>query len=105
MKGSHVSSARHGYDEQMNEPSYQDADVAHLAAALSRWGLGTPARLFLEAGHPVTFLGGQLLWLAQPALSLFFPWQRIRQAAQLLEEPEKVAGLLAHLEAAEGSNP
>lgn len=90
--------------DKMNEPPYHDADIVHLAATLQRWGLGTPARIFLEAGHPATFLGGQLLWLAQPALSLFVPWRRIRQTAQLLEEPEKVASLVAHLEAGEVSN-
>jgi hypothetical protein len=55
--------------------------------------------IFLEAGHPLTFLGGQLLWVAQPALSLFMPANVVAEAAQLLEEPESVKALAAKLEA------
>jgi hypothetical protein len=61
-------------------------------------GLRLPLLLMLEAGRPLAFLGGQFLWIAQPALSLILPGQWIQQTAQLLEEPEAVAALIARLE-------
>lgn len=83
----------------MDDLPVKNAFVDQVAAALSRRGLQTPALIFLEAGHPLTFLGGQLLWVAQPALSLFMPANVVAEAAQLLEEPESVKALAAKLEA------
>ena len=74
--------------------------IEQVAAFVEARGLRLPTLLALEAGRPLTFLGGQLLWIAQPALSLFMPGQWIQQAAQLLEEPEAVAALVARLEEA-----
>ena len=83
----------------MDDLPVQNAFVDQVAAALSRRGLQTPALIFLEAGHPITFLGGQLLWVAQPALSLFMAAKDVANMAQLLEEPEAVKALAASLEA------
>ena len=83
----------------MDDLPVENAFVDQVAAALHRRGLQTPALIFLEAGHPVTFLGGQLLWVAQPALSLFMPANVIGQMAQLLEEPSAVEALTAQLKA------
>lgn len=84
--------------KEMNELPVKDAFVDQVATTVCRWGLQMPVRIFLEAGHPVTFLGGQLLWLAQPALSLVISSQIVRQAAYLLEEPETIQALIAKLE-------
>ena len=73
-----------------------------LSKTLCRYGLRMPALVALEAGRPLAFLGGQLLWVAQPALSLFFPDQALRQVAQVLEEPTAVEALVARLETGEG---
>ncbi len=78
-----------------------DSFIDHAAASIQQYGLQTAAILFLEAGHPLTFLGGQLLWIAQPVLSLFIASDRLRQAAALLEEPAAVAALVTKLEADE----
>lgn len=77
-----------------------DEWIAQLADGLQRRGWRLPALVALEAGRPLAFLGGQFLWVAQPALSLFLPGDAIRRTAQLLEDPEAVAALLARLETA-----
>ncbi len=90
----------------MNQESPEQAATDHetfidqVAAAFCRRGLRLPALIALEAGQPLAFLGGQLLWLAQPALSLFVADTTVRQAAQLLENPAAVAALVHRLEEA-----
>ena len=69
-----------------------------VADAICRYGLRLPALLALQIGHPATFLGGQFLWVAQPALSFFLPTHQIRRVAVLLEEPRAVDALRARLE-------
>lgn len=83
----------------MDELPVQNAFVDQVAAALCRRGLQTPALIFLDTGHPLTFLGGQLLWVAQPALSLFMSAEVVANLAHLLEEPEAVKALATKLEA------
>ncbi len=77
----------------------QDTFIDQLAAAFGRRGLRLPALIALEAGSPLAFLGGQLLWLAEPALSLMMDRETIRQTARLLEDPAAVAALVNRLEA------
>jgi hypothetical protein len=72
--------------------------LEQVATFIQGHDLHLPLLLMLEAGRPLAFLGGQFLWLAQPALSLILPGQWIQQTAQLLEEPEAVAALIARLE-------
>lgn len=72
--------------------------LEQVAAFIEARGLRLPTLLLLEAGRPLTFLGGQLLWIAQPALSLIMPGQWLQQTAQLLEEPEAIEALIARLE-------
>jgi hypothetical protein len=74
--------------------------VDQVAASLVRGGWRLPALIVLEAGRPLAFLGGQLLWLAQPALSLFMPGDSIRRTAEFLEDPEMVDALRDCLETA-----
>ncbi len=105
LNSGNVSSAGHYQNRHnMEDLPVKDVFVKEVAAALNRWGLQAPARLFLEAGHPVTFLSGQLLWLAQPALSLLLPSQTVRQAAYLLEEPDAIQALVAQLEVEEAQS-
>lgn len=74
--------------------------IEQLAASLSRRGWRLPALIALEAGRPLTFIGGQLLWLAQPALSLFMAGDEVRRMALVLENPRAVTALLECLETA-----
>ncbi|GAB4270210.1 MAG: hypothetical protein Kow0080_14420 [Candidatus Promineifilaceae bacterium] len=74
-----------------------DTFLNEAADFLCRRGLRLPALIILEAGQPLAYLGGQMLWVAQPALSLFLPANKIRQTAQLLEQPTAVSGLIQRL--------
>ncbi len=76
-----------------------------VAAAIWRHGLREPVLLALQAGHPLTFLSSQLLWVLQPALSLFLPSEDVRQLADLLEHPEGVQALQAYLQQAGNEVP
>lgn len=75
--------------------------VNQVVELLTRQGWRELALVALHAGRPFAFLGGQLLWVAQPALSLFISSTTIHQTVQLLEEPTMVAALIAQLEANE----
>jgi hypothetical protein len=77
----------------------QNAFLDQAVAFICRNRLRLPALVVLDAGRPLTFLGGQLLWLLQPALSLFVSSTTIRQTAHLLEEPDALTALVNRLEA------
>lgn len=79
----------------------QDPFVNQLADALTRRGLREFALVVLQAGQPLSFIGGQLLWMAQPALSVVLPKHQVAQVAHLLEEPAAVQSLIAQLQADE----
>lgn len=72
-----------------------------IADMISRYGLRLPALLVLEMGHPLTFLGGQLMLIGMPALALFVPAKKIRRIASLLEDQDAMSALVARLEATE----
>jgi hypothetical protein len=85
----------------MQTAAEHDAFLDKIVDALCQRGLRVPALIALEAGRPLTFVGGQLLWIGQPILTLFLPGPMIRQVANLLEEPDSVAALIDRLEARE----
>ena len=76
----------------------QEAFLDQIVDTICRHGLRLPALVALEVGRPLALLGGQLLWVAQPALSLFLPAQLVGRTARLLEEPEAVNAIIARLE-------
>lgn len=90
---------------KMNERPVQESFIDLVVQIIRRHGLQMPALLLLEAGRPAAFLGGQFLWVAQPALSLLVPSDQIRQMAALLEDPTAVRTLTAKLEASEAHAP
>lgn len=69
-----------------------------LARHIARRGLRTPALVALEAGRPLAFVAGQLVWMAQPALSLLWPRQEVGRIARLLETPDGWERLIQCLE-------
>lgn len=76
-----------------------DSDyIDHVAKQIRKRGLAQPVRLGLEAGRPLTFIGGQLLWVAQPILGLIATNETIEMLARLLEQPEAVDRLLSFLD-------
>ena len=60
--------------------------VDKLASALERRGLATPAAFFLELNRPLSFVGSQLLLLAQPFLSPFVDDQVTEDCAALFHD-------------------
>jgi hypothetical protein len=52
----------------------------------------------LEAGRPLAFVGGQLIWLIQPMLNLILPAEDVGKLACLLEEPEAIDKLIGLLD-------
>jgi hypothetical protein len=71
--------------------------LRQVAGRVQRRGLQGPAVLALQVGQPLMLVAGQLLWIAQPALSLAWSSQRVAQLAQLLERPGTADVLLALL--------
>lgn len=75
--------------------------VVQIADALCTHGLRLPALIGLEAGRPLSLIGGQVLWLLQPLLGLVVSRELVGHAARLLEEPEALDELVDQLEARE----
>jgi len=70
--------------------------IGELAARIARWGLITPAILFLEVNKPFSFIGSQALLLFQPLLSPLLG-NRFVEYAQLFEDRASVERLLQRL--------
>jgi hypothetical protein len=67
--------------------------IERVARRIEQRGLVAPAVLFLETMKPLSFLGGQMLYLAEPILG-----QSAADYACLLEDAGSVDRLLARLE-------
>lgn len=80
-----------------------DPLLDQIAASLKQRGLHAAALTLLEVGQPLTFIGSQLLWLAQPALALLWPSAQVQRLAQLMEDPAAVNSLMERLAADEVS--
>jgi hypothetical protein len=72
--------------------------VDKVAEKIIQLGLQIPTLFMLDASQPLAFIGGQLLWVAQPAASLFVSSASIRRWATLLENPSTVLTLKNRLE-------
>jgi hypothetical protein len=77
-----------------------DPRTERWADGLARWSgrlrsahLDGMVGALLEAAEPLSVLGGQCLWIAQPALGLFMPRGDIASLARLLDEPGGMAWL------------
>ena len=82
-----------------NQETLEQAQlIKKVVNTVNRYGLRLPTLVALEAGHPITFLSSQFLWIAQPALSLFMPSNNVTQLAKLLEEPSAVQALIEQLD-------
>lgn len=78
-----------------------DSLVRTLAQGIIHRDLLPIALLTLEAGRPLAFLAAQIIWLAQPALTLGFEPRLLTRLAQLLEEPGSIDGLIDYLDVEE----
>lgn len=77
-------------------------DAAQWAVRLARWAQRRRLRgllaAALELGEPLGPVGAQVLWIAQPALSMFLPRTDIDTLARLIEAPGGVAWLRAQID-------
>jgi hypothetical protein len=56
------------------------------ADSLKKWGMEGFAAWVLEAGAPLGLLGAQLIYVGQPLLSPFLPFEQTDALAGLLED-------------------
>ena len=86
----------------MSRPGLDSDDiVGQIADAICDHGLRLPALVGLEAGRPLSLIGGQVLWLLQPVLGLVISREMVGRVAKMLEEPAAVEELIGKLEARE----
>ena len=79
-----------------------EAFVSHVADLLCRHGLSHLVLVGLEAGRPLTFFAGQLLWVLQPALGLVLGRGEVSKMANLMEDPIAIEHLIDLLATEEG---
>jgi hypothetical protein len=77
--------------------THWETRLARWGDRLRAWGMEGLAAALLEAAEPLSPLGAQALYVAQPALGIFLPADDIGQWARLLEDPASVARLRARL--------
>ena len=88
------------------DPTAADAsEPTGLAHPLVRLGLGSSARLLLDAARPVSWLGAQLLWVAQPTLALLGAGAGVARLARTLEDDQALAALAAALDSRPSEPP
>ncbi len=76
----------------------QSAFVESIANKIIDLGLATPAILLLEAHKPLSFIGSQLLLIAQPTLDLFLPQNFMQNSINLFADPHQFEQLITRLE-------
>jgi hypothetical protein len=76
----------------------REALTEMLAERIHRAGLSAPAIFFLEMHKPLAFLGGQMLFAAQPFLGRLTGDEPARELASFFEEPANVEKLIERLE-------
>ena len=87
------------------DPARREEILDRLARRIAELGMTAPAILFCESFKPLAFLGAQLLWVAQPVLSLGFNAADYNDFTLIVQEPDGVEALLTRLEANQRPNP
>ena len=83
------------------EPERRDFIVNYMAEKIDKYGMGTPAIVFLEAGRPLSFIGGSLMWGAAPFLNIFVNDQYTREIALFREDRKNMEALISKIESLE----
>ncbi len=79
-------------------PTRRDELVETIARRLSAWNLSAPAIILLQMHAPLAFLGGQVLFAAEPFVATVTGNGFAHDLALLVEEPENIERLVARLE-------
>lgn len=83
--------------ENDSERAQWEPQLALWRQRLQAWGLEGIAAALLEAAEPLSLLGAQVLYVAQPALGIFMPGKRVGAWARLLEDPANLAWVRSRL--------
>jgi hypothetical protein len=83
-------------------PRRRDELIDAAARRIVRWGLDTPAVLFLEMHRPLTFLAGQSLLVAMPFLAAFVDQRHLVDWSRLLQSRDNIDLLIDRIEALSG---
>ncbi len=83
------------------DPTRRDFIVDYMAKKIDKYQMATPAIIFLEAGRPVSFIGGSLVWGAAPFLNIFVNDQYVREIALFLEDRKNIELLIEKIESME----
>jgi hypothetical protein len=67
------------------------------ADSLKKWGMEGFAAWALDAGAPLGLLGAQLIYIGQPLLSPFLPFEHTRALAGLLEDRTEARAFINYL--------
>ena len=83
------------------EPERRDFIINYMAEKIDKYAMGTPAIVFLEAGRPLSFIGGSIRWGAAPFLNIFVNDQYTREIALFLEDRKNIELLIQKIESLE----
>ncbi|NLH98156.1 MAG: hypothetical protein GX446_01545 [Chthonomonadales bacterium] len=72
--------------------------IEKIAMDIHRRGLETPAILFLEMHKPLSFFASQTLIVTTPLIAPIVGFDRVRNAANLLESRDNVELLIRRIE-------
>ena len=75
-----------------------DRYLNQVADKICLYGLQGPILIGLEAGRPLSFLAGQLIWICQPILRMVVSAEKIKKTALLLEDEKAIDHLINLLE-------
>lgn len=81
--------------------SQTDLQARNLARRIAKKGLQPIALLLLEPGRPLALLTAQIMWMAQPVLSLAWQPPKIARWAHFLEQPGSLESLIKYIEESE----
>ncbi len=76
----------------------EEAVMEDFARAVVRFGLETPAVMFLEMNRPISFLASQGMFFCAPLLGMLLPPRKIDTFARLLDTPGGVERLIQRIE-------
>ena len=95
----------HAFSTAAGDEAIRPGDTAlveRLAAIVVRRRMVAPAVMLLECARPLSFLGSQVLHLAEPFATLAFDAEEYQRLVRLLERRQAVDMLLNALEHHEG---
>ena len=81
----------------------QKRAVARLVKLIKRFGLTTPAILFLESMSPLSFVGSQFMHVMSPAVTTLLPVAEWDHLAHLLEDRRGMEYVISQIEARQES--